>query len=75
VGQLQPGDRVRTIDPPGNARIISCRPSERTAVKARKAAPNDPPAVGLIVVFEMMEGHYCGRRFHNILHPNDEVKL
>lgn len=75
IGNLQPGDRVRTVQPSGNARIISCERSACTMVKAKRSGPADPLAIGLIVVFEVIDGPLRGLRIAEILHPEDEVLL
>lgn len=74
VKDLSPGDRVRVSRPSGRAEVVSVAPSQRTMVLPhRGCVGRTEEAVGLIVVFDMVDGAERGTRYHNILHPNDEV--
>jgi hypothetical protein len=75
---LQPGDRVRLAGPRadsagGYAKVNSTSMSRSTMVRRRKAAPDEQPAVGLIVVYTPVDGPHAGKPTHDIIHPDDEV--
>lgn len=69
---LEPGDRVRVFLG-GLARVVSCKPSERTMVRPRRSEHVGPEAVGLIVVYELTDGPKRGVLSSDIIHPDDEV--
>ena len=74
VKALAPGDRVRILLG-GFASIVSIKPSARTMVRRAKAGPREPEAVGLIVLYELVDGPKIGTRADMILHPDDEVRI
>lgn len=71
---LQPGDRVR-IFLGGYGQVVSVAPSASTMVKRRKAGPGEPPGLGLIVVYDLLDGPKRGTRCDHIIHPEDEVLI
>ena len=70
---LQPGDRVSVLLG-GLARIVSAKPTECTMVCRNRAAKGDE-AVGLMIIYELMDGPKRGERHHDIIHPEDKVRI
>lgn len=71
---LQPGDRVQVLLG-GLARVVSCKPTERTMVRPGRRESGGDEAVGLLVVYDLVDGSKRGTRTHDVIHPEDKVKV
>lgn len=76
VSALRNGQLVRSIEPPGDARVVGVVATKSTMVgpTGRDPIKGDIPAIGLIVDYVMINGPARNGRFSVILHPDDKVR-
>lgn len=70
---LERGDRVQVFLG-GLARVVSCAPTERTMVRPGRRENGPDEALGLLVIYELVDGPKRGERTHDVIHPDDKVR-
>lgn len=75
VNELKPGDRIRVVNPLGEAEVIRAFQTEKTRVGPGGRLPGSPAdGIAWIVDFKMTTGVARGRREHTFQHPHDRIQ-
>lgn len=73
VHELKPGDRIRVVNPIGDAVVIRISETKTRCGPGGRQPGSPADANAWIVDFKMTTGIARGRKEHTFQHPNDRI--